>query len=104
MGKGYAPHSLISITSWGSSDTSPWLQGEYLYGFNYPIYVIKLKNSLVVGFGHLSSIINGIRRLEDVGASAVVLCSLFEGQVVATKGAVTRFASSSQIFLSGDGS
>jgi dihydroorotate dehydrogenase (fumarate) len=42
---------------------------------------LKLRTPLVVSASPLSQEINGIRRLEDVGASAIVLYSLFEEQL-----------------------
>src|ERR1700756_4639486 len=42
---------------------------------------LKLRTPLVVSASPLSQEINGIRRLEEVGASAVVLYSLFEEQL-----------------------
>ena len=42
---------------------------------------LKLRTPLVVSASPLSHDIDGIRRLEDAGASAVVLFSLFEEQL-----------------------
>ena len=42
---------------------------------------LQLKNPLVASASPLSQEIDGIRRLEDAGASAVVLYSLFEEQL-----------------------
>src|SRR5215212_5206220 len=42
---------------------------------------LKLKNPLVPSSSPLSHSVDGIRRLEDAGASAVVMYSLFEEQV-----------------------
>ena len=42
---------------------------------------LKLRTPLVVSASPLSHNIDGIRRLEDAGASAVVLFSLFEEQL-----------------------
>jgi dihydroorotate dehydrogenase (fumarate) len=42
---------------------------------------LKLKNPLVASSSPLSHTIDGIRRLEDAGASAVVMYSLFEEQI-----------------------
>ncbi len=43
---------------------------------------LELKNPLVAAASPLSSTVNSIRRLEDAGASAVVLYSLFEEQLL----------------------
>src|SRR5207302_2097834 len=42
---------------------------------------LKLKNPLVASAGPLSESVHNVRRLEDAGAAAVVLHSLFEEQV-----------------------
>jgi dihydroorotate dehydrogenase (fumarate) len=42
---------------------------------------LKLSGPIVVSSTPLSETIDGIRRMEDAGASAVVLCSLFEEQL-----------------------
>lgn len=42
---------------------------------------LKLKHPVVASAGPLSSHLDGVRRLEDGGAAAIVLCSLFEEQL-----------------------
>ena len=42
---------------------------------------LKLKNPLVPSASPLSQTLDGIRRLEDAGAGAVVMYSLFEEQI-----------------------
>ena len=42
---------------------------------------LALKNPLVIAASPLSSTVSSIRRLEDFGASAVVLHSIFEEQL-----------------------
>jgi dihydroorotate dehydrogenase (fumarate) len=42
---------------------------------------LKLRTPLVVSASPLSETLDGIRRMEDAGASAVVLSSLFEEQL-----------------------
>src|SRR5690348_4717675 len=42
---------------------------------------LKLKNPLVASAGPLTRELDNIRRLEDVGASAIVFHSLFEEQI-----------------------
>ena len=43
---------------------------------------MKLKNPIVPSASPLSESLDGIRRLEDAGAAAVVMYSLFEEQII----------------------
>jgi dihydroorotate dehydrogenase (fumarate) len=54
---------------------------------------LKLKNPLVPSASPLSESVDSIRRLEDAGASAVVLYSLFEEQIVEESEALDHFLS-----------
>lgn len=54
---------------------------------------MRLKNPLVPSASPLSTEIDNIRRMEDAGASAVVLYSLFEEQIVREKQALEHFMS-----------
>ena len=55
---------------------------------------LQLKNPLVVSPSPLSEELDNIRRMEDAGASAVVLHSLFEEQILVESQDLDRFLSS----------
>src|SRR5450631_2505666 len=46
-----------------------------------PYLGLKLRNPLVAGAGPLTAELDNIRRLEDLGAGAIVLPSIFEEQI-----------------------
>ena len=50
----------------------------------------KLPHPLVPGAGPLCDTLNGVRKLEDAGAAAIVLRSLFEEQIVSEELATSR--------------
>jgi dihydroorotate dehydrogenase (fumarate) len=52
---------------------------------------MKLKNPLVVSPSPLSEDLGNIRRMEDSGAAAIVLTSLFEEQILAESAALDKF-------------
>ena len=52
---------------------------------------LKLKNPLVVSASPLSESLANIRRMEDNGAAAVVMQSLFEEQIEIESAALDRF-------------
>ncbi len=52
---------------------------------------LKLKHPLVCGASPLSRDLDGIRRLEDAGASAIVLFSLFEEQLTAEENYIDHY-------------
>ncbi|MEO1334238.1 MAG: dihydroorotate dehydrogenase-like protein, partial [Myxococcota bacterium] len=54
---------------------------------------LRLRTPLVAGAGPFSQRFEGVRRLEDAGASAVVLYSLFEEQLTYDRGALLDFLS-----------
>jgi len=54
---------------------------------------LKLRNPLVVSAGPLSESVDNIRRMEDAGAAAVVLYSLFEEQITLESNHLDRFLS-----------
>jgi len=54
---------------------------------------LKLKNPLVVSASPLSEDLDKIRRMEDSGAAAVVLHSLFEEQITLESGELDRYLS-----------
>jgi dihydroorotate dehydrogenase (fumarate) len=54
---------------------------------------LELKNPLVASASPLSKKVDGVRRLEDAGVSAVVLYSLFEEQIVHESLALDHFLS-----------
>jgi len=55
---------------------------------------LELKHPLVASASPLSESLDGIRRLEDAGASAVVMFSLFEEQIALENEALDRYLSS----------
>lgn len=59
---------------------------------------LKLKNPLVVSASPLSKDIAGIRKMEDYGASGVVLHSLFEEQINLESNELDRFLSHGEEF------
>ena len=52
---------------------------------------LRLKNPLVASASPLSESLDGIRRLEDNGAAAVVMFSLFEEQITHDSAALEHF-------------
>ena len=52
---------------------------------------LELRTPLIAGAGPFSQSLDGVRRLEDAGASAVVLYSLFEEQLTLDHGALLEF-------------
>lgn len=54
---------------------------------------LKLKNPLVPSAGPISQTLDGIRSLEDAGAPAVVMYSLFEEQIIAESQALDHYLS-----------
>ncbi|MEM7674767.1 MAG: dihydroorotate dehydrogenase-like protein [Myxococcota bacterium] len=54
---------------------------------------LRLRTPLVAGAGPFSQQFDGVRRLEDAGASAVVLYSLFEEQLSFDQGELVEFLS-----------
>ena len=52
---------------------------------------LKLKNPLVASASPISKKLDGIRRLEDAGVSAVVMYSLFEEQIIHESKALNHF-------------
>lgn len=54
---------------------------------------MTLKHPIVPSASPLSSTLDGIRRLEDAGASAVVMASLFEEQIMAESKALDHYLS-----------
>ena len=52
---------------------------------------LRLKNPLVASASPLSESLDGIRRLEDNGAAAVVMFSLFEEQIAHDSAALEHF-------------
>ena len=57
---------------------------------------LKLKNPLVPSAGPMCEDIGNIRRMEDAGASAVVLHSLFEEQITLESNELDRFISAAE--------
>jgi len=55
---------------------------------------LRLKNPLVASSSPMCREVSNVRRLEDAGASAVVLHSLFEEQIDAESSALDRMLSS----------
>lgn len=54
---------------------------------------LRLRTPLIAGAGPFSQTLDGVRRLEDAGASAVVLYSLFEEQLSLDHGQLLEFLS-----------
>lgn len=52
---------------------------------------LKLRTPLIAGAGPFSQSLDGVRRLEDAGASAVVMYSLFEEQLTYDRGELLEF-------------
>ena len=54
---------------------------------------LRLRTPLIAGAGPFSQSLDGVRRLEDAGASAVVMYSLFEEQLTLDHGQLIEFLS-----------